>query len=200
MAADLDAVVRALAPRVPVAVDEPLAVAVEPDHVAQAVRAGAVGEAVPGGPADVHLVLHPDDGFAYRHAVAAALLGRAGLDGLPPYLADGAALWLSGDWYGRPWADWLPDLVAADVLPTAEELLAVEPPADGSRLLWAPVAAAVVDRLPGETVAEKLAAPPSPSTVAAHLAALRAAPTPAAKADAAVRLSASPAAAASGGS
>lgn len=194
LARQLDAAVAALAPRVPVAVDEPLTVAVEPDHVAQAARAGAVGEAVAGGPADVHLVLHPDDGFAYRHAVAAALLRRAGLGALPPYLLDGAALWLSGDWYGRAWRDWLPDLAAAGVLPTAEELLAAEPPPDGSRLLWTPVAAAVVDRLPGETVAEKLASPLSPSTVAAHLAALPTAPTFAAKAETAGRSSSSPAA------
>ncbi|HEX2163377.1 MAG TPA: hypothetical protein VHM02_05460 [Thermoanaerobaculia bacterium] len=170
LGAELDAATAAMAPRVPVALDRPLTVAAEPDHVAQAVRAGAVGEAVAGGPADVHLVLHPDDGFAYRHAAAAALLRRAGLaDGLPPYLLDGAALWLSGDWYGRPWRGWLPDLAAAEVLPAADELLAAEPPPDGSRLLWTPVAAAVVDRLPGSTVVEKVSSLPSRSAVAALL-------------------------------
>ena len=172
LARDLDSAVRAMAPRVPVVLEAPLTVAIEPDHVAQALRAEAVGEAVAGGPSDVHLVLHPDDSFAYRHAAAAALLRRAGLVDLPPYLADGAALWLAGDWYGRPWAEWLPDLAAADVLPTAAELLAAEPPADGSRLLWAPLAASLVDRLPGNTLAEKLSSPPSPTVVEAHLAAL----------------------------
>lgn len=175
LARDLDAALRAMAARVPVAVDEPLIVAVEPDHVAQALRAGAVGEAVPGGPADVHLVLDAADGFAYRHAVAAALLRRAGHGELPPYLLAGAALWLSGEWYGRPWAAWLPDLAAARVLPTADELLAAEALPDGSRLLWAPVAAALVERLPGETVAEKLSTVPERPVVSAHLAALAAA-------------------------
>lgn len=174
LARQLDAALRAMAPRVPVEVEAPMTVAVEPDHVAQALRAGAVGESVPGGPADVHLVLHPDDGFAYRHAVAVALLRRAGNGDLPPYLLAGAALWLSGDWYGRPWDAWLPDLAAAAVLPTAEELLAAEEPPDGSRLLWAPVAAALVDRLAGETVAEKLSTVPETSVVAPHLAALAA--------------------------
>jgi hypothetical protein len=174
LAHELDAAVRAMAPRVPVVLDAPLTVAIEPDHVAQALRTEAVGEAVPGGPADIHLVLHPDDGFAYRHAVAAALLRRAGFGDLPPYLADGAALWLSGDWYGRSWGAWLPDLAAAGVLPGTEELLAAEPPPDGSRLLWAPVAAALVDRLAGNTLAEKLSSPPRPSMVEEHLAALSA--------------------------
>ncbi|HEX2252539.1 MAG TPA: AbrB/MazE/SpoVT family DNA-binding domain-containing protein [Thermoanaerobaculia bacterium] len=168
----------------------PVTVAAEPDHVAQIAATGNVGEAVRGGPADLHLVLHADDRFAYRHALAGVLIQRAGVavrvepadagaeapgagaagQEAPPYLAAGAALWLSGEWYGRPWRDWLPRLAAAGVLPTAAELTAAEEPPDGSRLLWTPVAAALVDRLPGATLAEKLASPLRPEAVAGALA------------------------------
>ncbi|HMB51816.1 MAG TPA: hypothetical protein VKU40_00780, partial [Thermoanaerobaculia bacterium] len=80
-------------------------------------------------------------------------------------LAEGAALWLTGDWFGRPWRDWLPRLAVADVLPTAAELLAAEEPADGSRVLWTPVAAAFVGALPGETLADKLGRLPAEAEV-----------------------------------
>lgn len=158
-----------------------LTVAIERDHVEQIRHTGKVGEAVAGGAANLHLVLHPDDGFAYRHGLALALLDRSWVSAsgpLPPYLRHGAALWLvdpglsdprlsdpplaagaapSGpSWYGLPWRGWLPHFAAADVLPTADELLAEEDLADGSFLIWAPVAARIVDALPGSTLAERL--------------------------------------------
>ena len=173
LAADLAAVARSMAPRVPVPLEPAITVALERDHVEQIRHTGDVGEGVPGGPADLHLVPHPDDGFAFRFALAGRLVARSeALADLPPHVAAGAALWLSGDWYGRPWREWLPLLAAAEVLPTAGELLAAEEPRDGSRLLWTPVAAAVVDRLPGETLAEKLAEPPSPAAAGEALTAI----------------------------
>jgi hypothetical protein len=75
---------------------------------------------------------------------------------LPPWLERGAALWLAGDWYGRPFRDWLPWLAGAEVLPSAAELLAPESPPEGSAVLWTPVAAALLDRLPGSTLSAKL--------------------------------------------
>ncbi|MEA2693848.1 MAG: hypothetical protein QOJ16_3235, partial [Acidobacteriota bacterium] len=96
----------------------------------------------------------------------------------PPWLARGAALWLSGGWYGRPWRDWLPRLAGARALPTAEQLLAAEVQPDASAPLWTPVAAAVVDRLPGKTATEKLARPPAPAAIAAILAELARLPAP----------------------
>jgi glycosyl hydrolase family 113 len=188
LAADLDRAVGEMAARVPLAMPEtsaPVRVAIEPDHVAQAREAGEIGEAVPGpagARADLFLVDHPDDLFAYRYALARLLVARAGLAGLEqglPWLARGAALWLSRDWYGRPYGDWLPVLAAAHALPTAADLLAAEEQADGSAPLWTPAAAAVVERLPGRTLAEKLARPPSAARVAAALAALQRLPAPA---------------------
>lgn len=167
LAAELSTAVEAMAPRLPLDPAslrrDPLTVAVEATYPQQILHTGDVGEAVVGGPADVHLVFHPEDGFAYRHALARALLRRAGLGReLPPYLRLGAAWWLvdgatASHWYGRPRTDWLSRLAAAEVLPTVDELLAAEEPPDGSRLLWTPLAAAVVDSLPGDTLAEKLA-------------------------------------------
>ncbi|HSS49585.1 MAG TPA: hypothetical protein VLX28_11635 [Thermoanaerobaculia bacterium] len=159
---------------------KPLAVVVEPDHVAQGRHSGEIGEAVPGRAgqkADLHLVWDSRDLGAYRYALARALISRAGLGGKsPPWLERGAALWLSETWYGRPWRDWLPLFAAAKALPTAAELLAGEDERDASAPLWTPAAALVVDRLPGATVAEKLARTPSQESVAAILARLAAAP------------------------
>lgn len=163
LAAGLDRAAAEMARRVPVTLDRPVTAVIEPDHLTQARHTGEVGEAVPGGGrADLALVLHPDDGHAYRHGVARILLGRAGLAGRSPvWLERGAALWLSGDWYGRPWRDWLPTLAAARALPTPEQLLAVQEQGDASALLWTPAAAAVVDRLPGASLREKLARVPA---------------------------------------
>jgi hypothetical protein len=173
LAAELDRAAAAMARRVPVTLAGPVTLIAERDFVAQGRHTGTIGEAVPGPRADLHLVLHPGDGFAYRHALAATLLGSAGVaQRLPPWLARGAALWLSEDWYGRPWREWLPLLAAAGALPTADELLAEREQRDGSPPLWTPAAAAVVDALPGSTVAEKLAATPSRERIAAALAAL----------------------------
>jgi hypothetical protein len=145
--------------------EPPIVVAVEDDFVEQARHAGEIGEAVPaaqpGDRAELHLVYHPDDLFAYRVALAGRLIARAGLGraaGLTPWLERGAALWLAGDWYGRPYREWLPWLAGAEVLPSGAELLAPETPPEGSTVLWTPVAAALIDHQPGETLAAKLAA------------------------------------------
>ena len=180
LAADLDRSAAEMAGQLPLAPNAPpVRIAVAPDFVAQARETGEIGPAVLGGRADLSLVYHPDDLFAYRYAVAQVLLARSGsASKQPPWLARGAALWLSGGWYGRPWRDWLPRLAAARALPTAEQLLATEMQPDASVPLWTPAAAAVVDRLPGRTLAEKLARPPAPAAVAALLAELGRLPAP----------------------
>ncbi|HEV3075697.1 MAG TPA: hypothetical protein VHB47_14845 [Thermoanaerobaculia bacterium] len=175
LAAELDGAVAAMAPRLlggsarelrqP---EPPIVVAVEDDFVEQARHTGEIGEAVPaaapGDRAELHLVFHPDDLFAYRVALAGRLIARAGLGraaGMAPtapWLERGAALWLAGDWYGRPYRQWLPWLAGAEVLPTGAELLAPATPTEGSTVLWTPVAAALIDHQPGETLAAKLAA------------------------------------------
>jgi hypothetical protein len=171
LAADLDRALVEMAPRVPVALSSPVTIVVEPDHAAQGRHAGEIGEAVRGRRADLHLVYQPDDLPAYRHALAGVLLDRAGLSrGLPPAISRGAALWLSRDWYGKPYLEWLPLLAAARVLPEAAEILAREEPEDSSPLLSTPAAAAVVDRLPGSTLKEKLAHPPATAMVGKILA------------------------------
>ncbi len=158
----------------------PLKVVVEPDYVSMGRHTGEIGEAVPGQKADLHLVWDSRDLGAYRYALARVLIARAGVGAKsrasPPGLERGAALWLSGDWYGRPWRDWLPVFAAARVLPMAGDLLAGEDARDASAPLWTPAAAWVVDRLPGTTLAEKLARTPSLEAVAAILAKLPAAP------------------------
>lgn len=163
LAAELDRAAAAMAARVPLAPTRPMrpiVVALEPDHVAQARHAGEIGAAVrseAGDAADLRLVYHPDDLFADRFALAQVLVERSGLGlGLRPWLARGAALWLAGDWYGRPYADWIPWLAAAGALPEAAELLAAEPAGDASAVLWTPVAAALVARLPGDSLRAKL--------------------------------------------
>jgi len=143
----------------------PIVVAVEDDFVAQARHTGEIGEAVPatvaGDRADLHLVYHPDDLFAYRVALAGRLIARAGLGAtaarpLPPWLERGAALWLAGDWYGRPYRDWVPWVAGAAALPSAAEVLAAGTPPVGPAALWTPVAAALLDHQPGATLAAKL--------------------------------------------
>ena len=175
LAAELDKAAADMAPRVSLAVSSPLVVSplvvvVEPDHVAQARHTGEIGEAVPGRRADLHLVYDAADLPAYRFALALTLITRAGLaKNLPMALQRGAALWLSRDWYGKPYPDWLPLLAAARALPTADELLAPEEPPDASPVLWTPVAATVIERLPGATLAEKLGRAPSRSAVSSVL-------------------------------
>ncbi|HEX5761268.1 MAG TPA: hypothetical protein VF121_18940 [Thermoanaerobaculia bacterium] len=179
LARALDAAAAAMARRIPIEIQEPVSLLLEPDFVAQGRDTGAIGEAVPGPHADLHLVFHPRDRHAYENALAATLLRRAGLaEPLPPWLAHGGALWLAGEWYGRPWRDWLPALAAAGALPAADELLATEEPQDSSPLLWTPAAAAVVDALPGDTLRAKLAAPPPRERVEAALAVLARLPPP----------------------
>jgi hypothetical protein len=178
LATQLDLAVGEMAPRVPVELSSPgispITVVVEPDYVAQGRHTGEIGEAVRGRRADLHLVYSPDDLPAYRHALAGVLLDRAGLAGkLPPALARGGALWLSRDWYGKPYPEWLPLLAAARALPDAAEILAREEPEDASPPLSAPAAAAVVDRLPGGTLTAKLAHPPTAAKVAEVLSSLQ---------------------------
>lgn len=192
--AELDRAVARISPRVPLAaakVERPLVVVIEPDYPALAratgrlepavATAGEPGEgatgagdgapAADGAAAEIHLVWHPDDLYAVRHAVARALLARAGLASrLPPWLERGAALWLSQDWYGRDYRRWLPALARARALPSAADLLAAEEQRDASAPLWTPAAAAVVGALGGGTVAEKLARVPGEPAVRALLA------------------------------
>jgi hypothetical protein len=180
LAAELNRDVAEMAPRLPSPPGAPakplppLTIVVEPDHVEQGRHTGEIGEAVQGPKGDLHLVWDSRDLGAYRYALARVLISRAGLAEIspkwPPWLERGAALWLAGDWYGRSWRDWLPLFAAARVLPTAADLLAGEDTRDASAPLWTPAAAAVVDRLPGATLAEKLARTPSPEAVAAILA------------------------------
>lgn len=170
--AELERSVDEIAPRVPIEPAAPLRVAVEPDFVALAKRTNELSEVVlgDGRTVDLHLVRHADDGFAYRFGVARALLRSGGLArGEHVWLELGAALWLSGEWYGRPYGAWMADFAAAGALPTAEELMSKEPQPDGSRVLWVPVAAAVLERLPGTTAAQKLAAA-TPAAVSRELA------------------------------
>jgi len=151
--------------------DRPVTIVVEDDYVAQIRHTGAMGVAVEGGGADLHAVLHQDDLWALRHALARRLLERAGLAAeRPVWAVEGTALWLAGyapagasaatpaSWYGRPYRDWLPALVAAGALPSGAELLAAEREGADSAPLWTPVAAAVVEDLPGTTAVAKLAA------------------------------------------
>ncbi len=151
--------VAAGSPADPQAEAGPITVAAEQDFVTQARHTGSIGPAVPGGPADLHVVPEPADRWAVRHALARLAIERSGLAaGQPVWAVEGAALWLTGDWFGRPWRDWVPDLVAAEAVPSPDELLAAERTGADSAPLWTPIAAAVVGQLPGETVAEKLAA------------------------------------------
>ena len=164
LAGTLSDAVAEMAPRVPVILESPLEIVVEEDYVAQGRHLKRIGPAIVAADGRIHLVYHPGDLDAYRHAVARALLGRAELE-LSPWFEDGAALWLSRGWYGRDAFAWLPDLAAARVLPTAEELLAEKRQNDGSSILWPPVAAAVVDKVPGATVREKRAERPSAEAI-----------------------------------
>ena len=103
----------------------------------------------------LHVVLHPDDTPFYRHGLARLLLRRAGYQ-LPHWLEQGAALWLSKDWYGRPFPQWLPDLLAAEVVPDTQAFWVEAPQGDSSAVLWPPLAAALIDHLPGESLRQKL--------------------------------------------
>lgn len=166
LAAELDRAAGEMASRMPIAVSPPIVVILEPDHVAQGRSTGEIGEAVLDARGDLHIVYNPDDLFAFRYGLARALLTRAGLaEKISPGIARGASLWLSRDWYGKPYPEWLPAFAAARVLPEAGQLLAKTDPADASELLWNPAAAAVVDRLPGATLAEKLAQAPEAGRV-----------------------------------
>lgn len=177
LAAELDRAAEEMAPRVPVSLAAPVIVILETDFVAQGRRTGQIGEAVVDGHGALRIVYHPKDRFAWRHGLARVLLGRSGFSGkIPPGLARGAALWLSRDWYGTPYPEWLPVFAAARVLPDAGQLLAEREPPDASELLWTPPAAAVVERLPGKTVAEKLAWAPGAGRVAEILKSLESPP------------------------
>lgn len=173
LAADLDRSLQAMAVRLPYAGKPSLDIAVEPDYAAQANANGSIGEAVAGRRAELALVFDPADREAYRFAVARRLLSRSDLPPLPPALADGAALWLAGGWYGRSAEEWLAPLARAGAFPSGAELLAAERPEDGSALLATPVAAAWIARRTGETLAEKLRGGlPNPAALDVQLAAI----------------------------
>ena len=182
LARALDRAAAEMAPRVPGTLERPVEVVVERDYESLGRAFGRVAEAVvPEPPAaakgDLHLVFHPGDLDAYRYGLACVLVGRAGLEP-PPWLADGAALWLAGGWYGRGWRSYLDPFVAARVLPEAAELLAAERQAGGSAVIWPVAAAAVVDRLPGDDLRAKLAGGPVAARVEEALARLVARPLP----------------------
>ncbi|MCP3958494.1 MAG: hypothetical protein GY719_11630 [bacterium] len=173
LARRLDAAATRMARRIPLKLERPIEVVIERDHPTQGRYLGEIGEAVLTPAGSVHLILHPDDEHAYLHAIAGAVLARAGLaKDLSPWIREGAALWLSESWYGRDWRAWLPRMAAAGVLPSAEQLLAAERQDDGSAPLWAPVAASLVDSAMGETLSAKLGALPGEAAARAHLARL----------------------------
>lgn len=173
LARDLDVAAARMAARIPALGDSPLALWVEDDYETLGRYTGTIAPAVVHeheGSWDVHLIPQPRDGFYLRYATARALVARAGLAVDRPWLGDGAALWLSGDWYGRGFEAWLPLLAACHVLPTTAELLAGERQRDATDVLWAPVAAGVLARLPGKDLRAKLAAAADAEQVAAALA------------------------------
>ena len=167
----LDEAVGKMAPRVPVRLESPLEILVEDDYVAMGRHLAAIGETVVGSEGRLHLVGHPDDFDAYAYGAAKLLIRRAGLE-LPPRLEDGAALWLSGRWYGRGFADWLPDLAFARVLPGTVDVFADVMRDNRAEVLKPPVMAGLVARLAGGTVREKLAQMPSSAWVAEVLGAM----------------------------
>jgi hypothetical protein len=168
---------------------------VEDGFESQGRATGAIGLAVEGGAPgiDLHLVLDPEttvpgDRFAYRHGLARVLLRRAirtrertrDAPAPPPWLFEGAALIVAGgEWYGRPHGEWAPVLRRADALPTARQLLEPRRSEDASEVLWPPVAAWVVEGLPGDGLVEKITTHVAPATVERLLDGLRpAAPAP----------------------
>ena len=169
LAARLDAATGEMAQRLPVELKSPVRLVVESDHVAQGRYLSAIGAAVRAADGTVHLIFHADDDYAYRHQIARELLARAGVAGLSPWIEDGSALWLSRQWFGRDFEDWLPRFAAARLLPTAEQLLAEEKQSDSSAPLWVPVAASLVGGLPGETLHRKLTATPDAAGARVHL-------------------------------
>ncbi len=179
LARRLDAAAAEMASRIPLDLERPVRVVIERDHVAQGRHLGDIGEAVLTAAGAVHIVYHPRDDYAYRHRIAQALLDRAGITNrsagpasggrLPPWIEEGAALWLSRRWFGRDWQEWLPRLAAARLLPRAEQLLAAERQGDSSAPLWVPVAASLIEALPGKTARAKLASIPGVPAVRAHL-------------------------------
>lgn len=170
LARRLDTAAAEMARRIPLVLEKPIELVVERDHVAQGRYLDDIGEAVLTLRGAVHVVFHPDDEHAYLHRVAGALLARAGLaESLTPWIEEGAALWLSRQWFGREYEAWLPRLAAARLLPSAEQLLAAEKQGDGSAPLWVPPAASLVDAVPGATLRKKLAALPGKAAARAHL-------------------------------
>lgn len=139
---------------------EPVDVVVEEDYPTQGRHLGEIGAARLGPDGRLHIVFHEEDTPRYRFHLARLLMDRAGLK-LPYWIDRGAALWLSKDWYGRPFDAWTADLAAAEVLPEATLLLADAPQDDSSTVLWTPIAAALIDRLDGATLGQKLATIPS---------------------------------------
>lgn len=172
LADELDGAVAAMAPRLPLRLEAPIEVIVESDFAVQGRHLGDIGAAVLSADGRLHIVFHPDDGAMFRYGLARALIRRTELD-LPPWLEDGAALWLSRGWYGRDYDQWLSDLIYADVLPRADELLAEEHQGHGSNVLWPPVAAAIVERLRGSTATEKLGTVPGAPALEAVLSRLQ---------------------------
>jgi len=170
LAKDLDHAAARMARRIPVDLEEPLEIIVENDFETQGRHLAEIGVAVLQ-EGRLHVVPHPDDTDQIHSALARALVRRAGLS-LPPWLEDGAALWLAENWLGRPYGDWLPAFADADVLPSADELLAEERQRNSSDVLWPPAAAAVVGALEGATLKARFATLPAAAQVGKILAQL----------------------------
>jgi hypothetical protein len=161
LAKDLNRAVARMAQRIPVELKEPLQIVVEKNYETQGRHLAQIGVAVLH-EGRLHVVPHPEDTEALHYALARTLVRRAGLS-LPPWLEDGAALWLAESWLGRPYGDWLPAFAGAGVLPTANELLAEERQKNSSDVLWPPAAAAVVRALRGTSLKARLATLPEPA-------------------------------------
>ena len=163
LASDLDRAAARMLPRIPGSLKEPLVIVIESDFARQGRHLAKLGVGVLH-EGRLHVVAHPEDAQALEYALARALVRRAGL-ALPPWLEDGAALWLAEGWLGKPYGAWLPAFAAAEVLPTAEELLAEERRENSSDVLWPPVAAAVVNALEGDTLKDRFRNVPSTEQV-----------------------------------
>lgn len=81
LAEELSRAAEEMTPRVPVELDRPVVIAVEDDYPSMVRHTGRIGRCVPSDPSwssppagraapDLHLVVHPEDSWAYRHAEA----------------------------------------------------------------------------------------------------------------------------------
>ena len=159
LATQLDQAAERMARRIPLRLKEPIEIVIEDNFESQGRHLNELGAGVVR-KGRLHVVFHPEDEDAIRYGLARSLIRRAGLE-LSPWLEDGAALWLSEGWFGRPWQEWPPLFAAAEVMPTGDQLYATKRQEDSSDVIWPPVAAALVDMLEGETLKDRLDPRPS---------------------------------------